>query len=177
MFQSRRGSQRLTMPGPIHIQFGYRVDQLVGIYVPLAVLALALTLIAMSLSRAGLADLNRSVFLLGTMFWLAAAAWLQAAGPLRILLFGSPLANIPAALLQYCPPLLCVAVGTALGHKMSPERTRGDVFGEFFWSFGMLLFPLMSAMTAVPSMTNGVDRGSSLAGIRAAQRRDSPVAA
>lgn len=139
-------------PKSIDIQFGYRPDQVAGIYLALSVLALVLTLTAAGLSKAGYLELNRSLFLVGTIVWMGIASWLHAAEPFRILLAGSPSANIMAALLEYCPPLLCIAVGAALGDK----RPRGQVFGEIFWSFGMFLFPLASAMTAVPSIT---DRG------------------
>jgi Zn-dependent protease with chaperone function len=139
-------------PGLLHIRFGYHLNQLTAIYVPLAAMALALTLVAMLLSRAGYADLNRSVFLLGTIFWLAAAARLQAAEPVRILLSGTPLANIAATLGEYGLPLLCVAAGAALGER---KRARSEVFGEFFWSCGMFLFPLASAFGAISSMVEG----------------------
>ncbi len=142
-------------PGPIRIQFGYRSDQLALIYLPLVGMALALTLIAMSLSRAGLAEMNRSVFLLGTILWLAAASRLQAADPLRILLSGTPLAELTGALAQYCPPLFCIAAGTALGGRNRTDRTPTETFADFFWSFGMLLFPLSCALAAVPAMADG----------------------
>lgn len=132
---------------PIHIQFGYHVDQLAAIYFPLAAMALVLTLLAMALSKAGHAELNRSLFLLGAIFWLGAATRLQAAEPLRILLSGTPLANIAAALMNYCPPLLCVASGAALGNR------KRETFAEVFWSFGMFLFPVACALGAIPSMT------------------------
>ncbi len=76
-----------VVPAPIKIRFGYRPDQLAGIYLPLLALALAFTLIAMIMSRAGYAPLALSAILLGTMIWMAAASQLQADAPLRILLF------------------------------------------------------------------------------------------
>ena len=118
------------IPGPIHIQFGYHPDQLAIIYLPLAALALALTLIPMSLSRAGLAELNRSVFMLGTILWLGAASRLQAADPLRILLSGTSVANLAAELLAYCSPLLCVAAGAAWGGRKRVERRPREIFAE-----------------------------------------------
>ncbi len=138
-----------AVPGPIRIQFGYRRDQLAAIYLPLAALALALTLIVIAFSRAGHAELTRSVFMLGTMFWLVAAAALQAGGPLRILLSGTGFANIAAAIIEYCPPLLCIAAGAALGQR------KLTVFSEVFWSFGIFLFPLTCALGAVQSMGIG----------------------
>jgi hypothetical protein len=149
-----------SVPAPIRIQFGYHVDQLALVYLPLLAMALALTLIAMGLSRAGRADLSRSAFLLGTMFWLGAVARLQAADPLRILLSATPLSNIAASLLEYFPPLLCVAVGVALGGRKQPsakpaDRGPGEMFAEVFWSFGMLLFPMASILAAVPLVVEG----------------------
>jgi Zn-dependent protease with chaperone function len=142
-------------PGPIRVQFGYRLDQLAGIYLPLAFLALALTLLAMSLSRAELGELNRSVFLLGSIFWLGAVSWLQAAEPLRILLFGTPLAKIAALVIEYGPPLFCVAAGAALGSGKQAGQTTGERFAEVIWGLGVFLFPLISALAAVPSMADG----------------------
>lgn len=142
-------------PGSIRVQFGYHSDQLAAIYLPLAVLALALILIARSLCTAGLEHLNRSVFLLGTIFWLGLASWLQAGAPLRIVLSGTPLANIAAAILEYCTPLLCVAAGVALGAGNRTDRSPSERFAEVFWTYGMLLFPLTIALTVVPSMADG----------------------
>ncbi len=142
-------------PGPVRIQFGYHRDQLAAIYLPLAAMALALTLIAMALSKAGHADLNRSLFMLGTMFWLGAATELHASVPIWILLSGTPLANVAVLFVEYLPPLLCVAAGTALGSKVHTERTPGEILAEIFWSFGIFLFPLAAALAAVPSMVEG----------------------
>jgi heat shock protein HtpX len=144
-----------AVPASIRIQFGYRADQLTAIYLPLAAMALALTLIMISLARAGHPELSRSVFLLSTMLWLGAATRLQAGDPLRILLSGTPLANIAAALVEYCPPLLCVAAGVAWGSRKRADRPRGAMFAEVLWGFGMFLFPLASALGAVPSMAEG----------------------
>ena len=138
---------------PVRVHFGYRVDQLAAIYVPLGAMALALTLIVMSVSRAGLVHLQRSAFLLGTMFWLGVAASLQAADALRILLSGTWLANLAAVLFQYCPPLLCVAAGAAWGKRS--ERPPGETFAEILWSYGMFVFPLASALAAIPAMVDG----------------------
>jgi len=144
-----------AVPGPIRIQFGYHPDQLAIIYLPLAALALALTLIAMRLSRTGLAELNGSAFMLGTILWLGAASRLHAADPLRILLSGTPVANLAAELLEYCSPLLCVAAGAAWGGSKRTDRKPSELFAELFWSYGMFLFPLASALSAVPSMAEG----------------------
>jgi Zn-dependent protease with chaperone function len=148
-----------ALPGPIRIQFGYRTDQLTAIFLPLAALALALLVIAISLAGAGLAELNRSVFLLGTMFWLAIASRLQVSDALNILLFGTPLGNIAGIILgilvKFCTPLLCVAAGTALGGRKRTERRSVEIFAEFVWTYGMILFPLTAALAAVPSMAEG----------------------
>lgn len=141
--------------GAVRIQFGYHLDQLAAIYLPLAALALALMCIAMGLSRGGHADLLRSAFLLGTMFWLGAAAWLRAAEPLRILLFGTPFASIAAALMEYYPPLLAVAAGAGLGNRKRADRMGGERFADILRGFGMVLFPVASALGAVPSMVEG----------------------
>jgi len=127
---------------PIRVQFGYQRDQLPAIYLPLAALALALLLIARSLTGAGFADLNRSVFMLGTIFWMGAASRLQAADPIRILLSGTPLANIVATFIAFCVPLLCVAAGS-------------ENFARVCWSYGMFLFPFTSAMAVIPAMADG----------------------
>jgi heat shock protein HtpX len=142
-------------PAPIRIRFGYHADQLVVVYFPLLAMALALILIAMGLSRAGRVDLGRSVFLLGTMFWLGVVTRLQAAEPLRILLSGTPVSNIAATLLEYFPPLLCVAAGVALGGAKQTDRRPSEMFAEVFWGFGMLLFPLAGSLAAVPLMVEG----------------------
>ena len=57
---------------PINIRFGYRPDQLAGVYLPLVALALALMLIATIMSRAGYAPLAFSAILVGTMAWMGA---------------------------------------------------------------------------------------------------------
>ena len=144
-----------AVPGPIRIQFGYRPDQWAFPYLPLAGLVLAFTLLSYALSRTVYADLNRSVFLLGTIFWLGASVQLHAPEPLRILLSGTPLANIAAALAEYFPPMLCIAAGAAFGTRKTDGRTTCRIFAEVFWSFGMVLFPLTAALTAVTSMTDG----------------------
>ncbi len=144
-----------AVPAPIRIRFGYRVGQVAVLYLPLLAMALALMLIAMGLSRAGRVDLGRSVFLLGAMFWLGVATRLQAAEPLRILLSGTSLSDVAAALLEYLPPLLCVAAGVALGGAKQMRRRPSEMFAEVFWGFGMLLFPLASALSAVPLMVEG----------------------
>ena len=139
-------------PTAIRIQFGYRRDQLATLYFPLAALVLVLVSIAVGLSRSGHPDLNRSLFLVGTIVWLGVATSLHAADPFRILLSGTPLANIVAALVENCPPLLCIAAGVALGSRNRKERTPGEMFAEVFWSYGIFLFPLMTALGAVPVM-------------------------
>jgi heat shock protein HtpX len=142
-------------PAPIRIRFGYHADQLTFVYLPLLAMAMALMLIAMGLSRAGRADLSRSVFVLGTIFWLGTVARLQAAEPLRILLSGTPLSDIAATFLGYFPPLLCVAAGVALGGAKQNNRRPREMFAEVFWGFGMLLFPLAGSLAAVPLMVEG----------------------
>src|ERR1700723_124224 len=101
-------------PQPVVIRFGYRRDQLAAVYLPLLAFALVLTLIVTLLARSGLAGLARSAILLGAILWMAAAAQLQAGDPLRILLYGDPLAHLAALFVQFWPPLLCTAFGVAL---------------------------------------------------------------
>ena len=68
-------------PAPIKIRFGYHLHQLAGVYLPLLALALALTLIATIMSRAGYAPLALFAILLGTMVWMAAASQLRGRCP------------------------------------------------------------------------------------------------
>jgi Zn-dependent protease with chaperone function len=143
-----------TVPAPIRIRFGYHPDQLVGVYLPLLALALALTLIATIMSRAGYAPMALSAILLGTMVWMGAASQLQADAPLRILLFGSPLANFAALFLNLWPPLFCVAAGVALGSRMRGGKVR-RTFGEVFWAYAVIPLILTCVVGALPSMTRG----------------------
>jgi Zn-dependent protease with chaperone function len=142
------------VPAPIKIRFGYRPGQLGGVYLPLLALALALTLIATIMSRAGYAPLALSAILLSTMVWMGAAAQLQADAPLRILLFGTPLANFAALFVDLWPPLLCVATGVASGSRMRGGRVR-RTFGEVFWAYAIVPLILTCAVGALPSMTQG----------------------
>ena len=135
----------------LHIQFGYRRDQLAAYYLPFLVMGLALFAIALALSRAGLANLNLSVFLLGTILWMGAAARLHAGAPLEILLFGNPFARAAALLMTFLPPLLCVAAGIALGVQQR-DRSRARMFSEFFWGYGVFLLPVACAAGALPAM-------------------------
>ena len=139
---------------PIKIRFGYRPDQLAGVYLPLVALALALMLIATIMSRAGYAPLAFSAILVGTMAWMGAASQLEADAPLRILLFGSPLANFAALFVDLWPPLFCVAAGVALGSRMRGGRAR-RTFGEVFWAYAIVPLMLTCVVGALPSMTEG----------------------
>src|SRR5579863_5138758 len=121
-------------PANLTIRFGYLPQQLFGIYLPLFALTLAFTLIATIMSRAGYAPLARSATLLGTMVWMATSAQLNADAPLRILLFGSPLAGLAALFVNLWPPLLCIAAGVRLGSRMRPGSLRSHTFGEVFSS-------------------------------------------
>ena len=142
-------------PPAIHIRFGYRPDELAGIYRPLIALALALTLIAVVMSRAGLAALSRSAVLLGTMVWMGAAAQVQADGPLRIWLCGTPWASLAALCVEFWPPLLCIALGVAIGSRMragtAPRTKAAGVLG----SLAVIPLLLTCAVGALPSMSNG----------------------
>ncbi|MGD0903558.1 MAG: M56 family metallopeptidase [Terracidiphilus sp.] len=141
-----------ALPAPIHVRFGYRRDQLAGIYLPLVALALALTLMAAIFSRAALAGLSRYVLLLGTILWMGAASQLQAGMLLRILLFGTPLANLAALLVEFWPPLFCVAAGVALGSRKQAATEPSGKFGEVFWSLAVIPLVLTCAVGALAPM-------------------------
>jgi heat shock protein HtpX len=139
-------------PPPIHISFGYRPDQLAAVYLPMVALALALTLIAAIVSRASLAGISRSLLLVGTILWMGAASQLQAGVPLRILLFGNPLANLAALFVELWPPLFCVAAGVALGSRSQAGQRPGGSFGEVLGGFAVIPLVVTCAMGALPSM-------------------------
>ena len=139
-------------PAPITIRFGYRPDQLAGVYLPLLALALALTLIAAIMSRAGYAPLARYAILLGTMVWMAAAAQLNADAPLRILLFASPLATFVALFVDIWPPLFCVAIGVALGSRLR-GGARSARFSEVLGTYAVVPLILTCVVGALPQMT------------------------
>jgi len=141
-------------PAPIHIRFGYRPDQLAGIYLPLVGLALALTLIAFFMSRAGLAALSRSAVLLSMMVWMGTAARLQADGPVRIWFFGSSLANLLALFLAFWPPLFCVALGVALGSTLHAGQTRIGKAAEVLGALAVIPLLLTCVVGALPSLFN-----------------------
>ena len=143
------------VPAPIRIRFGYRPDQLAGIYLPLLALALALTLIATIMSRAGYAPLALSAILLGTMVWMGAASQLVADAPLRILMFGTPLANFASLFVDLWPPLFCVATGVALGSRMRGGQVRSGKFGEVFWAYAIVPLILTCVVGALPPMGQG----------------------
>ena len=142
-------------PAPIKIRFGYRPRQLAGVYLPLLVLALALTLIAAIMSRAGYAPLALSAILLGTMVWMGAAAQLEADAPLRILLFGSPLANVAALFVDMWPPLFCVAIGVTLGSRMRAGRVRSGRFGQVLAVYAVVPLIVTCVVGALPQMNSG----------------------
>ena len=144
-----------TVPAPIKIRFGYRPKQLAGIYLPLLSLAIALTLIATIMARAGYAPLALSAILLGTMVWMAATAQLKADAPLHILLFGTPLASCAALFVNLWPPLFCVAIGVALGSRLRRSRLRTGTFGEIFSAYVIVPLILTSVLGALPYMSDG----------------------
>lgn len=149
-----------VVPAPVRIRFGYRPDQLAGVYLPLLALALALTLIATFMSRAGFAGLALSVILLGTMVWMAAASILQADAPLRILLFGNPLAIFAALFVEMWPPLFCVALGVALGSRMRGGPMSGSPagsgkFGQVLAAYAVVPLIVTCVVGALPHINSG----------------------
>ncbi|MGP8227614.1 MAG: M48 family metallopeptidase [Terracidiphilus sp.] len=142
-------------PGPIRIRFGFQPGQLAGVYLPLLALALALTLISTIMSRAGFAGLALSAILLGTMVWMCAASQLEAAAPLRILLFDTPLANYAALFVDLWPPLFCVALGVSIGSRMRGGRVRTGRFGEVFLGYAVIPLILTCVVGALPSINRG----------------------
>jgi heat shock protein HtpX len=144
-----------AIPAPIKIRFGYEPRQLAGIYFPVLALALALTLIAVLMARAGFAGLALSAILLGTMVWMYATAQLQADAPLRILLFGTPLASFAALFFDLWPPLFCVATGVAIGSRMRAGQVRSGTFGEVIATYAVVPLILTSVVGALPSMGQG----------------------
>jgi Zn-dependent protease with chaperone function len=139
-------------PPPIQIQFGYRNDQIAGIYLPLAALALTLTLIAFLLGRAGLSGLSRSLVLLGTVVWMGMASLLQVGALIHILLFSNPLATPAALCIEFWPPLLCIAIGAASGSALRPARKATGEFSQIFWGFSVIPLILTCAIGALPLM-------------------------
>jgi heat shock protein HtpX len=113
-------------------------------------MALGLTLVTILAGKHGLAHLQRSIFILGTTLWLGTAWRLEATEPIRILLAGTPLAILASTTLECLTPLLCVAIGAALNSRPRPGSTPGSRFQEVFWGYGMIMFPLASAMAAIP---------------------------
>lgn len=140
-------------PPPIRMRFGYRPDQLPGIYLPLVALALAMMLIAVLMSRAGLSALSRSAVLLGTIVWMGAASQLQADRAIEVLLFGNPFANLVALLADFWPPLVGIAIGVAFGSRMRADAARGGKAGEVFASLAVIPLLLTCAVGALPSMS------------------------
>jgi len=145
--------QASSPPSPIHLQFGFRPGQLAAVYLPLAALALAFILISAFFSRASLAGLARSLILLGTILWMGASALLQAGAPIRVFLYGTPFANFAALILEFWPPLVCVATGIACGHRNSADRSNRAKFSQIFWRFAIIPLILTCVVGALPSMT------------------------
>jgi Zn-dependent protease with chaperone function len=141
-----------SVPPPVHYRFGYQPDQLAGVYLPLAALALALFLLAAILSRMGVAGLSRSVVLLGTIVWMGAAAQLQVGDLVHLLLYGSPWAKLAALFVEIWPPLLCVAAGVAIGSWKQGARRPGNGFGEVLGGFAIIPLILTSVLGALPLM-------------------------
>jgi heat shock protein HtpX len=144
-----------VVPAPIKIRFGYEPAQLAGVYLPLLALALAITLIATIMARAGFEGLALSAILLGTMVWMYASAQLQADAPLRILLFGSPLASFAALFIDLWPPLFCVAIGVAIGSRMRGGPLRNATFSQVCGTYAVIPLLLTSVVGALPSMGEG----------------------
>ncbi len=144
-----------VVPAPIKIRFGYEPRQLVGVYLPLLALALALILIATFMSRAGFEGLAPSAILLGTMVWMYSTSQLQADAPLRILLFGSPLANFAALFIDLWPPLFCVAIGVAVGSRRRGGPLRNATFSQVCGTYAVIPLLLTSVVGALPSMGEG----------------------
>ena len=142
-----------AVPKTITIRFGYLPEQLFGIYLPLLALAIALTLIATFMSRAGYAPLAQSAILLGTMIWMATAAQLNAEAPLRILLFGSPLTSLAALFVNLWPPLICAALGVRLGSAMRGGNLRSRTFGAVLSTYAIIPLILTSVLGALPNLT------------------------
>ncbi len=136
-------------PANLRIRFGYLPQQLFGIYLPLLALALAFTLIATIMSRAGYAPLAQTAILLGTMIWMATTAQLNAEAPLRILLFGSPLANLAALFINLWPPLFCITIGVQLGSRMRRGHLRSHTFGGVFSTCAIIPLILTSVLGAL----------------------------
>jgi len=145
-----------VIPAPIKIKFGYEPAQLAGIYLPLLALAVLLTLSAALMSRAGFAGLALSAVLLGTMLWMCASAQFQADVPVRILLFGNPLANYAALFIDLWPPLFCVAIGVAIGSRMRVSSAGSATFGQVVTNYAVVPLILTSVVGALPLM--GDDR-------------------
>jgi len=142
-------------PPPIQVCFGYRPDRLTAIYLPLLALALALTLISAWMARAAYAALARSAVLLGTMLWMAAAAQLAAGAPLRILLLENPLTPLVALLVEFWPPLFCVALGIALGSRMRSGHAQSRKFSEILGAYAVIPLVLTGAVGSLISFTKG----------------------
>jgi heat shock protein HtpX len=141
-----------SVPPPIHYRFGYRPDQLAGVYFPLVALAFALTLLAAIFSRIGAAGVSRSVVLLGTILWMGTAAQLQTGDLVHLLLYGSPWAKMAALFVEIWPPLLCVAAGVAIGSWKQGPRRPGNGFGDVLWGFAIIPLILTSVLGALPLM-------------------------
>jgi Zn-dependent protease with chaperone function len=144
-----------VVPPPITIRFGYRREQLAGVYLPLIALALAITLMVAGMARIGLAALARSVVLLGTVVWMAVAAQVQADGPLLILLHGRHWANPAVLAMEFWPPLLCAACGVAVGSWLRGGPEERGKFGQVFWGFGAIPLVLTCAVGTMTPFERG----------------------
>jgi heat shock protein HtpX len=141
-----------SAPSPIHFQFGYRPIQLAAVYLPLASLALVLILISAFASSASLAGLARSLILLGTIVWMGTSALLQAGAPIRIYLYRTPFATLAALLLEFWPPLLCIAIGITVGRRGSQDPANRASFSQIFWGYAVIPLVLTCVVAALPSM-------------------------
>jgi Zn-dependent protease with chaperone function len=142
------------IPPPIHFRFGYNPEQVTAIFLPLLALALAIFLIAALLSRVGLAGLSRSIILLNTILWMGAASELKSGALVHILLFGNPLANLAALLVEFWPPLFCVAAGVALGRGKVDGWNPIEKFREISGGFAVIPLVVTCAVGALPPTMN-----------------------
>jgi heat shock protein HtpX len=140
-----------VVPAPITIRFGYEPGQLSGIYLPMMGVAIALLVISFLLARAGYAPLALSLILLGTMVWMAAGAQLELDAPLRIVMFGSPLASLAAIFLELWPPLICVALGVGLGSRLRGGEHNSS-FGEVFGAYAIVPMIVSCVAGALPEI-------------------------
>lgn len=135
---------------PIRIRIGYRPAQAAAILGTLGAILGAIVLVTAFLCGRGLAHLQRSIFILGITFWLAAVWQLQAAELVRVVFGGTPWGGIAATLATFLPPLLGVAAGAAWGRRK--QQRAAYVSREVIWSYGLFLFPLAGLLAGVSDL-------------------------